>query len=212
MIGVLGGTFDPIHYGHLRPALEVLEQLELEQVRFIPAHMPPHKTAPERSAEARAELVALAIADEPRFVLDDCELQRDRPSYSVETLELLRKQYGSTKSLVFIMGSDAFAGLPGWHRWKDLLRLAHIAVMERPGDQPQPRDFPSDYIRQRETTEVQALHHRPAGSILRVPVTRLEISSTNIRERLARSQSVRYLLPDSVIAIINQHYYYSKPT
>lgn len=207
MIGIFGGTFDPIHYGHLRPALDVLERLELDEIRFVPAHLPPHKTQPERSSSARAAMVAAAIADEPRFVLDDCELKRHRTSYSVETLIELRERLGSVP-LVCIMGSDAFDNLPRWHRWEALLDLAHIAVMERPGELSEPLDFPAGYIEQREITEVEALRRCASGSILRVPVTRLDISATDIRDRLARSQSVRYLLPDPLIATIKRHQYY----
>ena len=209
MIGIFGGTFDPIHFGHLRPALEVLERLALDELRFIPSHIPPHRDQPGRSTEARAEMVALAIRDQPGFVLDTCELERDRPSWTVETLALMRARFGDAVPLLLIMGTDAFDGLPGWHQWQRLLKLAHIVVMTRPGDFPANARFPAGYVEAHAAESVADLRKHAAGSILRVPVTQLDISATKIRLALEQGKSVRYLLPETLIDHIHSRHLYS---
>ncbi len=209
MIGLFGGTFDPIHFGHLRPALEVFESLALDELRFIPSHITPHRDQPARSTEDRAEMVALAIRNQPGFVLDTCELERDRPSYTVDTLALMRERYGQNKPLLLVMGSDAFDGLPSWHQWERLLQLAHIVVMARPGDFADSAAFPAGYVESRLAADVADLRKRPAGSILRVPVTQLAISATNIRAALKQGKSVRYLLPEALRDHIQSRHLYS---
>jgi nicotinate-nucleotide adenylyltransferase len=202
MIGLFGGTFDPIHFGHLRPALEVMETLSLEELRFIPAHVPPHRDAPLITAKQRSEMVAVAIDEQPGFVLDTCELERNGPSYTVDTLHDFRQRYGENKPLVLLLGTDAFAGLPSWHHWEELLQLTHIAVMQRPADDSKSASIPVDFLHQYHTDDPTALQHSPAGSILRVPVTQLDISATDIRERLKQGRSVRYLMPQALIETI----------
>jgi len=132
-IGILGGTFDPIHFGHLRMAQELAESLGLDEVRFIPAARPPHRAQPHGAAEARAEMVRLAISGNPRFVLDTREFERDGPSYMVDTLSCLRAEVGDDTPLCLLLGADAFLGLPTWHRWRELFQLAHVVVAHRPG-------------------------------------------------------------------------------
>lgn len=208
-IGLFGGTFDPIHFGHLRPALEVMETLSLESVRFIPARVPPHRDAPLITAGQRSRMVAAAITQQPGFVLDTCELERDGPSYTVDTLLDFRNRYGKETSLVLLLGGDAFAGLPGWHRWQELIKLAHIAVMSRPGSDFTPTSVVADFLRRHEVEDPQALHQSPAGSILRVPVTQLDISATDIRKRLRQKYSVNYLMPQALIETISSLKLYS---
>ncbi len=208
MIGIFGGTFDPIHFGHLRPALEVMESLGLDEVRFIPAHVPPHRDRPGRSTAERAEMVALAIAGQPGFVLDTCELEREGPSWTVDTLALLRERFGDAEPLLLMMGSDAFAGLPSWHRWERLVELAHIVVMTRPGDHPELAAFPAGWVEARLAAGADDLRGAPAGRILRLPVTQLDISATKIREALRRGQSVRYLLPEPLLDYIQSRHLY----
>jgi nicotinate-nucleotide adenylyltransferase len=199
MIGLFGGTFDPIHFGHLRPALDVMEALSLEEVRFIPAHVPPHRDTPLITPEQRSQMVAAAIAGQSGFVLDTCELERSGPSYTVDTLHHFRQRYGVDVPLVLLLGTDAFAGLPRWYRWKELMALAHIAVMSRPGSEAEGMDVLHEHCVERADT----LHQSPAGSILRVPVTQLGISATDIRTRLRRGRSVRYLMPQTLIETIS---------
>ncbi|MFO1371167.1 MAG: nicotinate-nucleotide adenylyltransferase [Candidatus Competibacteraceae bacterium] len=206
-IGILGGTFDPIHYGHLRPALELLETLELAEVRFIPCRTPPHRGTPLVTAEQRLALVRLATMGQPGFVADDRELHREGPSYMVDTLTSLREDFGDTP-LCLILGTDAFRELPTWRRWQDLSTLAHIVVMQRPGIlQPFPAVL-EEFITPRVVYTTFSLRQQPAGGILFQPVTQLNISATQIRALLARGQSPRYLLPETVLAYIHDRALY----
>ena len=207
-IGILGGTFDPIHYGHLRPALEMLETLQLAEVRFIPCRIPAHRATPLITAEQRLELVQRAIADQPGFVADDRELRRDGPSYMVDTLASLRDDLGDDIPLCLILGADAFRGLPSWHRWQQLSELAHIVVMQRPGALSSLPSVLEEFIAQRLIEDVVILRQKPAGSILFQLVTQLHISATQIRALLAHGQSPRYLLPEAALAYIHDRALY----
>ncbi len=196
LIGILGGTFDPIHYGHLRPALDIMQQVGLSEVRFIPNRLPPHRDAPLLSDQQRAELVRLAIKDTPGFVLDERELQRSGPSYMVDTLQSLKDDYPN-HTLCLIMGMDAFNGLPQWHRWQSILKLCHIIVSTRPGVEL------ADFARQlplsaQISDDQQSLLQRPAGQILLQSVTQLDISASQIRRYLSIGRSTQYLLPQIV--------------
>ena len=208
MIGILGGTFDPIHYGHLRPALEVLDALDLAEVRFIPCRIPAHRATPLITAEQRLALVRLAIVDQVGFVADARELRREGPSYMVDTLASLRADYGDDTPLCLILGSDAFRELPAWHRWRDLGHLAHIVVMQRPGDLPPFPPALEEFMTPRRVYAASALRREPAGGILFQPVTQLHISATRIRILLAHGQSPRYLLPEAVLASIRDQALY----
>jgi nicotinate-nucleotide adenylyltransferase len=202
MIGIYGGTFDPIHYGHLRTALEVKEAARLGEVRFVPCRLPPHRAAPEAEPEVRLRMLELALHDaEPGFRIDTRELKRAGPSYMVDTLASIRAEIGM-RPLCLIVGLDAFLGLPRWHRWRELFDLAHIAVMRRPGAEP---DFAGDlapYIRERRVDQAALLGLRPAGSIGFIDVTQLDISATRIRAAVKTGKSARYLVPDPVWHLI----------
>lgn len=206
-VGVLGGTFDPVHYGHLRPALELLETLGLGEVRFIPCRVPVHRGAPSVTAEQRLELVRLAIIGQPGFVVDDRELRRPGPSYMVDTLSSLRRELGDAP-LCLIVGGDAFRELNTWRRWQELTDLAHLVVMQRPGASLVLPSALEAFVATRRVDKARLLHERPAGSILLQPVTQLAISATQIRDLLARGQSVRYLLPDPVLAYLHDRALY----
>ncbi|NJD05287.1 MAG: nicotinate-nucleotide adenylyltransferase [Methylococcaceae bacterium] len=200
MIGIYGGTFDPVHYGHLRTALEVREKLGLDQVRLIPCREPPHRPAPAASAEQRLHLLQLALrGGDPRLVADDRELARPGPSYMVDTLASLREEFPAA-SLNLIVGADAFRGLERWHRWEALFDLAHVLVMERPGENllATPDHLP-DWVRKRRTADWGRLRQSPAGAIGFVEVTQLAISASEIRQSLATGSDPRYLLPDAVL-------------
>ncbi len=209
-IGILGGTFDPIHYGHLRPALELLEALELAEVRFVPCRIPAHRATPSVTAEQRLALVRLATADQPGFVADERELRREGPSYMVDTLASLRADFGDTP-LCLIVGADAFRDLPTWRRWRELTRWAHLVVMRRPGA---PQSLPpalEEFVTPRVIHDPLGLRQKPAGGVLFQPVTQLDISATRIRVLLARGQSPRYLLPEAVLAAIHDRALYRPP-
>lgn len=208
MIGLLGGTFDPIHFGHLRTALDVMEALDLEQVRFIPAPRPRLRDQPIASTDQRIEMLRLAIQDQSGFVLDACELHREGPSYTIDTLRHCRADVGDKESLVLIMGSDAFAKLTRWHEWENLFNYAHIAVMMRPESDLNESDFPAGWLKSHQISTVSLLGDTPAGKVITVPVTQLAISATDIRRRLGEGQSVRYLLPESVREYLEKHRLY----
>jgi nicotinate-nucleotide adenylyltransferase len=208
--GILGGTFDPVHYGHLRLAQEALEELGLCSVRWIPAGRPPHRDAPHVTAEQRLDMVARAIAGNPGFQLDDAEVRAGAPSYTVPTLERLRRELGTQQPLVLLMGADAFLGLAGWMRWRELFDLAHIAIATRPGHElsasAMPEPLASEFLARTATPE--ALRQGPAGKVVCFAITPLDISATAIRDALAGGRSPRYLLPDPVLAYIRQHALY----
>jgi nicotinate-nucleotide adenylyltransferase len=210
-IGILGGTFDPIHYGHLRPALEVLEALELAEVRFVPCRIPIHRETPAVAAEQRLALVRLATASQPGFLADDRELRREGPSYMVDTLASLRAELGDTP-LCLLLGADAFRDLPTWHRWRELTRWAHLVVMRRPGAAQALPPALAEFVARRVLDDPLALRREPAGGILFQPVTQLDIAATRIRALLARGQSPRYLLPETVLAAIHDRALYRSPS
>ena len=200
-IGVLGGTFDPIHFGHLRLAQEAAGALRLAAVRFVPSGTPPHRGAPAVSAERRLEMVRLAIEPNPAFVLDDRELRRAGPGYTVDTLAELRRELGDAAALCLLVGADAFLDLATWSRWHELFNLAHIVVAHRPG-------YPVDTW-QNHMPQPLAVHLAPAGGIVVVPIAALDISSTRIRQCLRSGTSPRYLLPDSVLDYIERNALYA---
>lgn len=212
-IGILGGTFDPVHYGHLRLAEEARITLGLERILWIPAGKPPHRSPPHVAARHRVAMVRLAIAGNPGFVADEGEARSDAPSYSVTTLERLRNQYGPERALVLLLGSDAFAGLTTWHRWRELFALSHLAVATRPGyalEAEQMADELADEFRARMKRSAD-LHQAPAGAIVPFTITALGNSGTTIRGALAGSGSARYLLPDPVLDYISEHRLYQDP-
>jgi len=210
MIGIMGGTFNPIHHGHLRMAQELADALHLDEVRFIPSANPPHKNTPQVSASQRAAMVQMAIADNPTFKLDERELKRDGPSYTFDTLQSLRAELGNDVSICLLMGSDAFVKLNTWHRWDELLNLCHIVSVVRTIKTSQEALAPAlqALLHQHYTEHIDDLTHSAKGHITMQEVTQLDISATTIRQQLQAKQSVRYITPNSVIEYINtQHLY-----
>ena len=209
-IGLLGGTFNPIHFGHLRMAQELVEALNLTEVRFIPSANPPHKNQPSVSAKERAAMVQLAVADNPLFKLDTRELNRDGASYTIDTLISLREELGNNVALCLVMGSDAFAKLDSWHRWQELLKYCHIILVQRPNKLAQTK-LPDDLtalLHDNYTENIDDLAQKSAGYIHMQAITAQDISATNIRKRLAIGKSVKYLAPDNVLAYIQQQHLY----
>lgn len=200
-IGLLGGTFDPIHFGHLRAALDVQEQLGLAHIRLIPSARPPHRDEPHASPQQRLMMLHLAMKNTDRFVVDDRELQRDGASYSVDTLLSLRQDFPDNP-LYLLVGTDAFLGIQTWHQWQDLLELAHIVVMRRPDETLEmPNDLNTWYQAHLAiSNDAQAL----SGKIWPIEVTQLAISATAIRATIAKGQSPQFLMPDPVIQLITQ--------
>jgi nicotinate-nucleotide adenylyltransferase len=202
MIGIFGGTFDPIHFGHLRTALDVQQALDLDEIRIIPLRDPPHREQPAITTQQRLAMIRAAIADEPAFRLDTRELEREGKSYSVRTLRSLREELGDNAPICLIIGSDAFHGFPSWHKPEEILQLAHVVVMQRPGD-PLPEPYP-----ERIAQSAEALRTTPAGCIYPQQVTQLQISATRIRGLIKAGLSPRYLLPDAVLEIIRREELY----
>lgn len=196
-IGIFGGTFDPIHYGHLRTAFETLEALAFDEIRFIPGGDPPHRGRPLATAAVRLDMVRAATAGESRFAVDDCEVRRSGPSYSVDTLAEKRAEF-SSRPIGLILGMDAFLGLTSWHRWQELPDLAHIVVAHRPGWQAPGAGPLGDLLAERRTQRIEDLHEAPAGRVHIHAVTQLEISSSGIRELVRGGHDPRYLTPEAV--------------
>jgi nicotinate-nucleotide adenylyltransferase len=209
-LGLFGGTFDPIHFAHLRLAEAACRELGLSGVRWIPAGRPLLREAPRAAARDRLEMARLAIADEARFEIDASEVEADRPSYTVPTLERLRQpdRYGASRPLVLLIGADAFSSLSAWYCWERLFELAHIAVARRPGFPIEPEKLPetlSRAFRARFSADVSALSRTPFGAIVSFPMMPLDISATRIRRLFSSGRSARGLLPDAVIAYIEEH-------
>ena len=198
MIGILGGTFDPVHYGHLRPAQEAYERLPLDELRFVPAAAPPLRAAPVASGAQRLAMVQRAIAGIAGLRADDRELRRGGPSFTVSTLESLRAEIGATP-LCLLIGMDQFRHFEQWHRWPDIPALAHLVVLNRPGISA--GDLPG-WASARVTEDFADLHQAPAGRLAFLAVHPQDISATDIRARLARGESVAGLVPDAVLDYI----------
>ena len=195
MIGVLGGTFDPIHFGHLRPALEIFEQLSLDELRFIPSANPPHRWQPEASPDQRLEMVKLAIQNVAGFVVDDREYHREGASYTVDTLASIREEIGDKKPLCMLIGMDAFKHFTTWHHWQGILKLAHIVISSRPGTVQVETD---DWMKGRVTQSVKKLQETSAGKLFFAEVSQLEISATYIRKQIHEGKSSLYTTPEKV--------------
>jgi nicotinate-nucleotide adenylyltransferase len=209
-LGILGGTFDPIHNAHLRLAEEASLQFGLAGVIFIPAGRPWHRPPPRANAEDRLNMVRLAIADRPGFTVDEAEVRVDAPGYTVTTLERQRQTYGPTRPLVLLLGADAFLGLAGWYCWNELFRLAHIAVASRPGHPLDPAAMPAplaEAFRNRLATS-DALSKAAAGAIVPFALSAGTVSATEIRRRRATGQDVGDLLPDDVVDYIDRRHLY----
>ena len=203
-IGVLGGTFDPVHIGHLRGGLEVAEMMQLDELRLTPNARPPHRDTPQVSALDRLAMVECAVAGVATLVVDSRELQRDTPSYTIDTLELMRAELAADDQLFLLLGWDAFCGLPTWHRWEELLQHCHILVLQRPDADSEPPDALRNLLAARSVSDPLALKG-PGGQIAFVWQTPLAVSATQIRQLLASGKSVRYLVPDAVLAYIDAH-------
>jgi len=195
-LAILGGTFDPIHVAHLAVAWEASELLDAE-VRLMPAAVPPHRPPPIADATTRVAMLRAALKGQDRIGLDTRELARGGPSYTIDTLAELRAEEGD-RPIVLLLGADAFAGLPAWHHWHALFEAAHIGVLSRPGVA---RDWPAalaDEVAARLVADPRELRERPAGSIIELEVTPLEISATRVRGLLAAGRDPRYLLPEAL--------------
>lgn len=208
MIGIMGGTFDPIHNGHLQFAIEIAETFNLQEIRVIPCHIPSHRQQSVATPQQRMEMVKLAIQNESRFILDQREFKRKGASYTFDTLVTLREEFGQQISFNLIIGTDAFQFFDRWYRWKEILKLTHIIVAYRPNCPH--RAIKHHYFESHYTNNIRNLKNEPAGFIYFMPVTQLAISASLIRKKIRQKQSVKYLLPSSVWHYVNQHHIYEK--
>ena len=205
LLGIFGGTFDPVHFGHLRTAAELIQKLGLEQVRFIPNRVPPHRQQPWLDVETRQQLLQLALAGYQDFVLDDRELRRDGPSYMVDTLADLHGEFPE-HALCLIIGMDAFAGFTRWHRWQAILELGHLVVMNRPGAELPSFAEHQSAIESRICHDETALQRSLHGQILLQSVSPVDISATMIRDRLQHGQTIADLVPEPVKELLETRY------
>lgn len=204
-----GGTFDPVHYGHLKPVEVLANQLNLANVMLVPNNVPPHRPQPTATSEQRQQMLELAIADNPLFILDTRELQRPTPSYTAQTVADWRQQQGSTSPLAFIIGQDSLLTFPGWHNADTILDNAHLIVCRRPGYplvMANPRD--QQWLEAHLTEDAELLRSRPAGVIYLAQTPWFDISATLIRQRLQQGESCADMLPAAVLDYINQHNLY----
>ena len=207
-IGVLGGTFDPVHFGHLRTALAAQQDFSLDEVRLIPCHHPVHKEEPVVSAQHRINMLHKATKSEKRLIVDVRECMRPGPSYMIETLESLRTEYPDDR-LFLILGADAFNKLDGWKDWQRLFELAHIIVITRPGWEINPTQTITEFCQQRRVSSFSEMCKDQAGKVLPYSFIPLMIASSEIRKLLQENKSVRYLIPNAVIKYISKHKLYS---
>jgi len=202
-IGFLGGTFDPIHFGHLRPALEIQQALDLQALYLMPNYIAPHKSKSLASAQQRIDMVQLAIQDTPTLQLTTQELLRPSRSYTIDTLKLLRQQYPETP-LCFIMGMDSLIQFDSWYRYQEILSYCHLVVSHRPGWEPQFNSVISELLRKHQISDPTQLHQFLSGHIYFQSTTQLAISSSEIRDLLATNKSINFLTPQPVCAYIKE--------
>lgn len=203
-IGILGGTFDPIHFGHLRTALELQQELHFAEVRLVPCYQPVHRKQPMASPEHRLAMARLAVESEALLQVDACEIERKGPSYTIDTLITLREALPHTP-LCLIMGIDSLLSFSSWHRWQEILKLAHLVIVHRPRYRLPQTGVIADLLKQYLQKNQNKLHETLAGYIVLHPVTQLEISATDIRKQIALGKNPRYLLPNNVYQYIQDH-------
>jgi len=209
-VGIYGGTFNPIHLGHISAALDVQQSLQLDEVRMVLSATPPHRHQPELSAKNRFRLLQTALQAEPQLIADDCELKRDGPSYMVDTLRALRQQETHRQSsLLLILGAEAFSGFMSWHCWQEIIQLAHIVVTTRAGFSNQLSDELNEYIDAFITTDKSQLKELTHGKIYQLPVAAINVSATEIRRRLKTTEPVEQLLPTNVWGLIRKQGFYT---
>ena len=208
LIGILGGTFDPVHNGHIRMAIECYERLGLEEVRLVPLHTPPHRSEPVASPEQRHKMLEKATQKLDVLKVDDCELTKGGISYTIETVKTMRKKFNG-KSLCLLMGTDAFNSMYTWYQWKDLLNFVHIVIAERPGNTTRP-DNPElqDLLVSRQACNLTSLYDSPSGKIFEITIPLLDISSSQIRNIFLSKKNPAMLLPDNIIEYIETNHIY----
>ena len=213
LVGIFGGTFDPIHYGHLRIAEEILETVGLQKMYFVPAGIPRLRHSPVASPQHRVEIVRLAIQKNPDFVLDGREIYRDGVSYSIDTVREFKQEFGEEIRLCLVLGADAFIKLPEWNNWKELFNLCHFIVSTRPGyTLTLIKELLSKELReecsQRWVSNTESLRKDTSGLIFIASTTMLDISATSIRAHIAVGRNIRHLVPSVTVNYISKNKLY----
>ena len=207
-VAIFGGTFDPVHNGHLRIAIELAELLEVDSLRMIPCALPPHRDTPSVTPEQRLELLKLGIGDHSALVADDIELRRDGPSYTIETVRAIRQQIGDETPLFLCLGVDVLASLDSWHQWQQLTHYCHLIVSSRPGYQLPEKGALAEWIDERLCEDLNRLKQSSAGRLHLCDLTMLAISSTAIRKKISAGEKIDYLTPAAVVNSIQQQNLY----
>jgi nicotinate-nucleotide adenylyltransferase len=207
-VALFGGTFNPVHTGHLRIATELAELLQVDRLRMLPCAFPPHRGAPQASAQQRLAMLRVALAHQSLLVADDLELQRAEPSYSIDTLIQVRQQIGPEQPLFFCLGMDALANIDSWQRWQELLDHCHIVVSSRPECRLPQSGPAADWISRHRCEDLAVLQTSAAGYIYFCELTMLNLSSTEIRRKVASGESIQFMTPDAVVDYIQQHHLY----
>lgn len=200
-----GGTFDPIHYGHLKPLRSLAQQIKLKHITLLPNHLPPHRPQPEASAQQRLTMLQLAIAGDPQLSVDDRELHRASPSYTADTLQQLRIGYGAHQPIAFIIGMDSLHTFPYWHNPQQILACSHLLVCRRPGS---PDTLPASWLQSHLTQQIHQLHHLPGGKIFLADTPLYPISSSDIRTRRQQNLPCDDILPPAVLDYITRQQLY----
>ncbi|KGJ97185.1 nicotinate-nucleotide adenylyltransferase [Thalassotalea sp. ND16A] len=201
-IGIFGGTFDPIHLGHIHSSMDAARQLDFDRILLIPAHLPPHKAGTHASASQRKQMVALVCAHFDIFKLDSRELERTTPSYTIDSVTELKQQHPNSK-LFFFIGTDSLINLPSWHQIKELVELCHFVVSTRPGYCP--ASLQDEFFKNKLTDDIALVKQKSAGCILLLETCQLDISSTQIREMLKNGDSVSQYLSTEVAQFVDEN-------
>jgi nicotinate-nucleotide adenylyltransferase len=207
-VALFGGTFNPVHFGHLRIATELAELLQVDSIRMMPCAFPPHRGEPEVSGEQRLEMLQLAIGRETTLHTEDIELQRPAPSYSIDTVRLIREQIGGQTPLFLCIGMDALNSLDSWHDWQRISQYCHIIVSSRPSFSIPQTGYLADWITLHRCDDLTTLKQSAQGKIYFCELTMLAISSTSIRNKVSNGENICYLTPESVVDYIQHHHLY----
>ena len=208
MLGIFGGSFDPPHFGHVKTALALLEHFEFEQIRFIPCQQSPHKNKVYASAEHRWKMLNLIVNSQERLIVDNCELKREAPSYTIDTLIELREKFGENQSLVLILGMDAYLKFCQWHRYKEILSYCHLMLLQRPGYNLPESGCEKDYLDSCRVKDIALLADTACGSIYLSNLEKIDISSTQIRKTITDGEQPRYAIPGNIWSYIKRNKLY----
>ena len=206
-IGLFGGTFDPVHFGHLRPAVEIAELYDLQTLLLMPNHRPAHRGPTGASSEQRIAMLSMAIKDASRLAVDSREALRDEPTYTFDTLSQIKQEQPDT-TILFFLGMDSFASFDTWHNWEGILELANLVVLNRPGAAHTP--FSQDLFQRQQASCGKEIVNGHTGVVQSCDVTQLAISATDVRRRIANHLSVRFLLPEAVSEYIDVNNLYRR--